>query len=201
MYLLIIIVILIIWGSKHFKQRETFINDIDKMLNDPSNRSSIGLPKLPDYNKIQADIIKSKQPVIEKRTVVRSVENKCRFIPSHTSTKCDNKVYKKFSGASLGIGSKSIQCNGAKILNNRAKAISIIKDGKVNKIVITKKGNYYKTDPVVKIEGNAKIKAIMQDKRIAKIVIINPGSGYKSSPRINIAAPNLYSYCNLCCTI
>ena len=182
------------------QQNEHFINEIDKLIGNKMNDDPV-IPPLPDYNSLQNQIIKSKKPIIEKRTVVRGVENKCRFIPSHTNSKCDDKVYTKFSGASLGIGAKSIQCNGKKILNNRAKAISLIKNGKIDRIIITKKGNHYKKEPKVTIEGTGIGRAILKNKQVDKILLLNRGNNYKSSPKITIEAPNLFSYCNLCCTI
>lgn len=209
--ILFIILIIFILYTKYFKQNEHFTNiksnDEKELLKDINNLTDEEpkLPELPDYNSIQNKIIKRDKPVIEKRTVVRSMHNKCRFVPSHTATKCDDKKYKKFSGASLGIGAKSIQCNGQKLINNRAKAIALVDNGKIDKIQLTKKGNYYKKEPKVKIVGNCKstaiARAIMKEGQIKNIVVLNKGKGYKSSPQIIIDAPNLFSYCNLCCTV
>ncbi len=183
--------------------KEQFINDIDKVITEKMNDidSSVQAPELPDLNKLQAQIIKQNKPVIEKRTYETGIMNKCKFIAGDKDNKCNDMVYTKFSGASLGIGSNTIQCNGEKMLKDRCKAISLIKNGKIDKIVITHHGEHYKKVPKVSIGGNAKLKAHMKGGKITKIQILNRGSGYKSSPQINVEAPNKFNYCNLCCTI
>ena len=214
--ILFIILVLFSLYSKHNQQKkyltnkkhkEYFIgeNDINKVITNKTNLDNDNdipkLPPLPDYNALQAKMIKQNKPIIQKRTIVRSISNKCRFIPSHKDNKCDDPVYTKFSGASLGIGAKSIQCNGKKIMTSQAKAISLIKNGKIDRIQLTKKGNYYKKEPKIKIQGNAVARAVVKKGRLEKILLVNKGSGYKSSPQITIDPPNYFSYCNLCCSI
>lgn len=184
-------------------KKEYFINNIDKVITEKINDmgDDVKAPELPDLAKIQSQIIKQNKPVIEKRTYETGIMNKCKFIAGNKDNRCNDTVYTKFSGASLGIGSNMIQCNGEKMLKDRCKAISIIKRGKLDKVVITHPGEHYKKVPNVKVTGNAKLKAHMKGGKITKIQILNKGSGYKSSPQIIVDAPNKFNYCNLCCTI
>ena len=208
-FLFIILIIFIIYiknkKQNEYLYKEFFIseNDINKTIADKTVNDADELPSLPlpDYNAIQSKMIKKNKPIIQKRTIVRGISNKCRFVPSHKENQCEDNVYTNFSGASLGIGASSIQCNGKKILNSRAKAIALINNGKIDKIQLIKKGDHYKKEPKIKIQGNAIARAIVKNGKVVKILLLNRGSRYKSSPQITIDAPNYYSYCNLCCSI
>lgn len=201
-FILILILCLLYHINGNKDKKENFINDMDRVIREKVNNDiDIKAPELPDLGNIQYEIMKQRKPVIEKRTYETGIKNKCKFIAGNKDNMCNDTVYTKFSGASLGIGSNTIQCNGEKMLKDRCKAISLIKNGRLDKVIITHPGESYKKVPKVTINGNAKLKAHMKGGKITKIQILNRGSGYKSSPQIKVEAPNKFNYCNLCCTI
>ena len=131
-------------------------------------------------------------------------EKPCKFIGSYKKTaKCPDG-YRNFTGASVGVQGANMVCNNKKIKNNAAKAIPIVKNGEIQKIVITDSGNNYKKEPDINIIGDgnhATGQAIIENGKVKKIIVNNKGSGYKSTPKIEISSPNGYAYCHLCCKI
>ena len=84
--ILFIILVLFSLYSKHNQQKkyltnkkhkEYFIgeNDINKVITNKTNLDNDNdipkLPPLPDYNALQAKMIKQNKPIIQKRTIVR----------------------------------------------------------------------------------------------------------------------------------
>ena len=102
----------------------------------------------------------------------------------------------------MGVQGNNVMCNDKKIKNSRAKAIPIVKNGKIEEIIVTSSGSNYKKEPQVDIIGvgkNALAKANIENGKVKNIIVSNQGEGYTSSPKIEIDVPSGYVYCHLCC--
>ena len=49
----------------------------------------------------------------------------------------------------MGIQGSNVFCNSNKIKNSKAKAIPIVKNGQIEKIIVTNPGNNYKNPPTI----------------------------------------------------
>ena len=131
-------------------------------------------------------------------------EKPCKFVGSYKKKAKCPAGYKNFTGASVGIQGANMVCNNKQIQNSAAKAIPIVKDGKIQEIVITYSGNNYKKEPEITIIGDgnlASAQAIINNGKVVDINVNNQGKGYKSTPKIEISNPDGFAYCHLCCKI
>ena len=169
--------------------------------------------KYTNTNKLQINKDNSKQPPTKGGFMLPTGDKvakdsnrkpKCKFMPSYSeSFTCPEKHSDHLGavfGAKAGCG---ISCNGKKFSAETAKAYSVVRNGKVERIKLIAKGTHYFKPPKIKILGNgqgAKAKAILdKDSSIKYIKVISQGSSYKSSPKIVISSPDGYVYCHLCC--
>ena len=128
----------------------------------------------------------------------------CKFIGSYKKKANCPAGFRNYTGASVGMQGSNLMCNNKKIKNSAAKAIPIVKNGQIQKIVITNSGNNYKNPPQITIFGegrDAEAQAKLKNGKVVSIIVTNPGKGYSSSPIINIDGPDGYIYCHLCCKI
>jgi hypothetical protein len=180
-------------------------------LNNNSKKNSYDDEKLDkissedDIKKLKKDIpiglnIKE-QSKMSKHNDITDFDKKrrqCQFYED----KCPNG-YTSFGSFSL-IGESSLICGGNNKNNKKqAKAVPIIKNGKVIDAKILDGGSGYTENPKSIIVGNCKRNAkgecIIDDNgSVVAINITDKGHGYKSTPEIKIDNPSA-SECYMCC--
>ena len=164
---------------------------IKQLLNNPNLQKTI-LDKMGDNKCSKSMVDKPNKPP------------KCKFMPSFSKVYNCPEKYPNHLGGVLGTNiNNGMICNGQRINAQQAKAYCIIRDGKLDKIQLTKKGTHYKKNPKVKIIGsgsNAKARAIL-DKMgsIKTIKLLNKGQDYHESPKVIIEPPNGEAFCHMCC--
>tara|TARA_B100000575_G_scaffold294364_1_gene309819 strand:+ start:8097 stop:8909 length:813 start_codon:yes stop_codon:yes gene_type:complete len=189
-------------------------NKLDKLSKiDPSNKEgaldalSVPMPsmikKLPEYNPVKS----SKKKVISKKKskiLVKGILNKnyCKFISSTSENQKCPIEYPVYTGASFSGSGTSIRCDGKPTDFIQAKAVAMVNNGKLHKILLITGGTGYQTPPAINIIGNGIngiCKAHVKKGSITKIEIISKGSDYTSTPIVQIDKPNINLHCKLCC--
>ena len=128
----------------------------------------------------------------------------CKFVGSNEKGLCPVE-YPVFTGANFGIDGNGVQCGNTSNSIKKGYATAKLSKGKIDQIVIVKKGRGYSKPPKIKIVSKESPKEnatayclVNKNGSLKKINIINPGEGYLSTPDILIM-PQSDSECNLCC--
>ena len=187
------------------------MNDISKKIKDLKEQIKNNKTKIVTKKEVEEtdkkNIIKIKNNNKNKKPEAFMTPSKlgamgtCRFLSSDTCS----KEYPVYMGASLGVPDDSgmkLKCNSD--LMKPAKGLAIIKNGKLEAIVMLDKGEGYKTPPSITIAGgggkSGKCQSYIDELgSINRIQITNSGYNYTGTPKVNIELPSTSSSCFLCC--
>ena len=108
----------------------------------------------------------------------------------------------KYSGAQFTMDGVRSNCGNTSD-GKEAKAVGLIKNGKIVSVVLQDKGSGYSQKPSITVKGgggkNADLNPIVNEKgEINEIIIVNGGDGFYETPDIYIDPPHISSACFLC---
>ena len=193
--------------SAELKNKLNQLSNIDPTNDDALNALTVPMPsmikKIPEYKPIKS----SKKKIIPKKKskiLVKGILNKnyCKFISSKSKNdKCPIE-YPVYTGASFSGSGTSIRCDENPTDFVQAKAVAMVNNGRLHKILLITGGTGYESPPAINIIGNGIngiCKAHVKKGSITKIEIISKGSDYTSTPIVQIDKPNINLHCKLCC--